>query len=1040
MQELRFQALLSGMARRERSFPGMTMVPTPEQQTILDLGLTSIRVRAGAGTGKTTTIALVISNLVTNHGVDPERILGITFTNKAAAELASRVADLAPDTIDQARQVEVHTYHGFAAQILSEFGVLVGVDTRSGVITPTFARQIIRDVFYHSRHTHLDVTLRNSLDQIRRLGDQLGDHLLLPEDIIKAAAIHEEDDTWLRRVEMARTLAGYNAAKAELGVADYSDLVTLSTRLAQDHPALADGIRERYRVVVLDEYQDTNPAQRVLITTVFGNGFPVIAVGDEDQTIYEWRGASAQNFEDFVGHFPTRDGSPAHDQRLTLNRRSGPGILEVANVIRQKANPGADPLHAADDFATEVTTYWGRDAVAEASWIARQFESLHETGVPWSDMAVLFRKNKDFAVVIDVMARHDIPIEVANVGGLLSVPEISHLRAWLTTLHNPGDSSALSQILFGTGYRLGIADLAVLTRWLSAKAPENPDSEHPEPVTLLEAIESGDQIADLSPEARKRMSRFHDTYRDLLLETQGLTLAETCRLILDRTRAWQDIESLPPNPRLTARLNIYRFLDLADDWSPLRGRPSVAAFLDYLEDMEDEPAEELDSARLSGENAVTLVTVHRAKGLEWDNVAIPAVFKGNFPSRSMGFPDPVRFAHHLPVELRLDTIVAGMPDDQEARSAFFRHRHVTQEWRTAYVGVTRARKRLFVSGAYWYGTPEPRKTPAEPSELFELVESHPQVVSAGHAEAGERPDILRTPEGGPDPDPLFAEGWQSGVRMAIEDPGAVDRLAAETGVEDEYRRLVAEWDERLFKLGELGDVVTGEAAPSVSVTGLVTYAQCPKRYYWSDVDPLPRRRNRAADVGSEIHRRIELHQRGQVPFEDLAPDLYDSVDDGGDAEPGGYVAYEQSRFATTRARLVEAPFTLALDNGYLIRGRIDAIYDHEGRWEVVDFKSGRRRDDPSRIVQLEAYAVAVDEIDFAGTRPTSVDVTFAYLGGGLEEMTARADDAWVTAARDHLIELTDAIDSGEFGESPGEWCHHCDFLQFCEPGRQQVFG
>lgn len=1017
----------------------MTIVPTPEQQAILDLGLTSIRVRAGAGTGKTTTVALVISNLVANHGVDPEQILGITFTNKAAAELAERVAGLLPSALDPARQVEVHTYHGFAAQVLSEYGPLSGVETRGGIITPTFSRQLIQEVFYAEPHEHLDITYWGSMDRIRRLGDHLGDHLLRPEDMIRSAPIHAGDQIWEQRVEMARTLVGYNRAKAELGVVDYSDLVTLSTRILQEYPALAATIRDRYRVLVLDEYQDTNPAQRVLITTIFAGGFPVIAVGDEDQTIYEWRGASAENFENFADHFPTPDGHKAHDKSLTLNRRSGSGILEVANEIRRRANPAAESLAAAEEADTEVTTYWAKDALAEAEWIARQFEALHEDGVAWQDMAILFRKNKDFALVVDVLGRHDIPLEVANVGGLLSVPEISLLRAWLTVLQNPEDSTALAQILFGSEYRMGMADLAILTRWLATRAPETPDSEEPEPVTFVEAIESSDDVEGLSAEARNRLRHFHDIYRFLLVETQGRTLAETCRMILDRTRAWQNIEALPPNPRLTARLNIYRFLDLADDWSPLSGRPSVAAFLDYLTAMEDEPAEELDSARLSGENAVTLVTVHRAKGLEWENVAIPAVYKGNFPSSSVGgFPDPYRFGHHLPAEFRLDTTLDDLPETEDARKALFRQRQDLQEWRVAYVAATRAKRRLFVSGAHWYGQLETRSTVSEPAELFEMVESHESSVSDGHAELGPRPEILRAPELGRDPDPLFAAGWQSGLQMGIENPDEIDRIAAEAGVTEEYRRVSDDWEQRLFDLSEVGEMTVDVDIPTVSVTGLVTYAQCPKRYFWTDIDPLPRRRNLAATRGTEIHRRIELHQRGQVPFTEFEPGLYDAVEEPAPGDTGGFDAYEKSRFAAARARLVEAPFLLHLENGFRVRGRVDAIYADDGHWEVVDFKSGRPKDDPARMVQLEAYAVAVNEVEFAGEHPETLDVTFAYLGGGLHEVTTRADDEWVDSARSHLVEITDSIAFGEFDPDPGPWCHNCDFLQFCEPGRQEV--
>ena len=147
-------------------------------------------------------------------------------------------------------------------------------------------------------------------------------------------------------------------------------------------------------------------------------------------------------------------------------------------------------------------------------------------------------------------------------------------------------------------------------------------------MTLLEAIEEIDQIEGLRPEARAAYEHFLGVYRAVLIESQGMSLVEVCRLVLDRTRAWQDVERPPAINGLTARLNLHRLLDLAEEWSPLKGRPSLTAFLDYLDLMEDEPAEELDSAHLSGEDAVTLVTVHRAKGLEWDVVAIPAVTDG----------------------------------------------------------------------------------------------------------------------------------------------------------------------------------------------------------------------------------------------------------------------------------------------------------------------------------------------------------------------------------------------------------------------------
>ncbi len=1011
--------------------------PTAEQQAILDLGPTSIRVRAGAGTGKTTTVALAIANLVDKHGIAPESILGLTFTNKAAAELASRVRDLLPGSLDGARQVEVHTYHGFAAQLVSEFGPIAGVDSSKGIVTPTFGRQLIRDVVMNRDFEILDITNFRAVDKVRRLADQLGDHRLSPIDITRAGEIHAGDRIWDGRVEIASALVEYEATKARLRVVDYSDLVTKSVNVLQSHKHLADLVRSRYSVLVLDEYQDTNPAQRLLLTTIFDEGFPVIGVGDEDQTIYEWRGASTENFQLFTDHFRQPDGAPAVDLSLTLNRRSGGRILDVANEVRRKANPNADHLSPAEPSDSEVVAHWADDAIAEAEWIAGRFEMLRQEGARWSDMAILFRKNKDFSVVIDVLTQHDIPIEVANVGGLLSVPEISLLRAWLSILHDPNDSASVAHILLGSSYRMGLADLAALTRMVNRTARDE-DSERAPQLSLIEIMEDPSALETVRPEARQRFERFLETYRPILLETQGRSLAETVREILDRTKAWQDIDAMSPSSRLSARLNVYRFLDLVDDWSPLSGRPSLGAFLEYLEAMEEEPADELDSARLSGEDAVTLVTVHRAKGLEWDVVAIPAVVKGNFPSGSSQFPDPVRFSEYLPVELRLDSVLDDFPDDGTSQKAYLRERHMAQEWRVAYVALTRAKSHLFVTGSHWYGQPEPNKTPSQPSDLYTLVAAHPSSDSGDLPPVGVRPELLRLDESADAPDPLFPSGWQAALRMAIDDPERVDELAAQLGLEAAHSEQVDEWRQTLFDLSQVEDKDSAAPTPTVSVTGLVTYAQCPKRYYWSEVEPLPRRINTAAVRGNEVHRRIELHQRGQVPFDDLEPSLYDVVEGSETGGTSPYATYTASRFSEQKAALIEAPFSVSLDNGFSVRGRIDAVYEDGGRWEIVDFKSGRRSTDPSRMVQLEAYAVAAKHVDFGLRPPTEVDVTFAYLGDGLDEVSERADARWVSEAETHLGEITDSIAAGDFSESPGPWCHQCDFLRFCAPGKEQV--
>jgi DNA helicase II / ATP-dependent DNA helicase PcrA len=1021
----------------------MTFEPTPEQKSIIAHGLEPLRVSAGAGTGKTTTVAHRIAHLMSAHGFEPEQVLGITFTNKAAEELADRVREVVGNHVEPSRQVEIHTYHGFAAQLLREFGTLVGVERRTGVVTPTFTRQMMSAIVRSVPLPHLNATWPGTVDRIRKLSASLGDHLLAPSDVLLPA---EPAGPWPERADLLRAVSIYVSEKQRLGVVDYGDLIASAHRLITDHPWVADRIRGRYRAVVLDEYQDTNPGQRLLLASIFSDGFPVTAVGDADQTIYEWRGASIGNFRRFPSHFPASDGRPAITLPLSENRRSGTAILDVANDVRSKVDGGVrEPLRPTQDAARgRVRAGWFDDAVREADWIAEEVLRNHEAGSSWRDMAVLFRKNKDMALIRDALATLDIPTEVANLGGLLSVPEVVELHSWLRLLDDPGDGPALARLLMGSRHRLGMADLAVLGRWVASRYDDDPDDDEVPSHSLIEAIEHLAELGGLRPEAHEALERFLATYRRLLVAAQGSSLVELSRRVLDLTGSWRDVEAMSDARRLSARLNLYRFLDLTEQWSPLEGRPSLTSFLDYLRTMEEEPAEELDTARLAGADAVTLLTVHRAKGLEWPIVFLPGAYRGNFPSNVTGaYDNPFTKAESLPYDYRLDAedlppIDGEMSEDQV--KAFLKERHDSQEWRIAYVALTRAKESLTVTGAHWYGYPEPTKRPAARSPLYELVASHEVTeVVADSTEAPTRPDTLGyRSDRAPAPDPTFGDlGWQGALRSAIAGDDRLTDTAEALGVADAYHSAVADYQQLLFELPEPESTPTATGVQT-SVTGLVTYAGCPRRYFWSEVDRLPRRYSPAARRGVDVHRRIELHHKGIVPLDDVEPGLYDLP--GGDAEyasesASAFTTFSVSRFATLRPVLVEAPFEIRLGDSVRVRGRVDAIYGDEAGWEVVDFKSGRPSADPSARVQLEAYALAVRRGAFSTEAPELLSVTFAYLGDGLVERTEQVDAGWLQRAEEHLEDLASQIRAEQFDPVPSASCRRCDFLSFCPTGQ-----
>ncbi len=1015
----------------------MKFVPTAEQRAIIEFPMQPLRVIAGAGTGKTTTIVHRLAHLV-RSGLSPERAIGITFTNKAAEELAGRLRDVLPELADDGREVEVTTYHGFAYGLLQEFGAVVGVERDTEIIGPGFVRQLLHEAIASGDYETLDLTwIPARVDEAVDLGGQLARNLVTAQDLL---SYRDDSDPAPARAEIAAIALRYDQAKRDLGVLDYGDLILLTHRLLTENPAIAARIRNRYSAALLDEYQDTDPAQRELLRSVFGDGFPVTAVGDADQTIYEWRGASTTNFDNFPLHFPNEDGSPAATLPLTENRRSGSAILDAAHGVRSVLYGDEDfppLLPVATAERGSVSAEYLRTAVDEAEWIAEEIVRLHsEEEVRWRDIAVIFRKNGDMALVRDALQALDVPVEVGSLGGLLELPDVADLHAWLRTVERPGDSIALARLLLGPRYRLGMQDVAVLSAWIKpqrALLGEDPDLGWP----LVEAIDQLEEIEGLRPDARTRLIAFRKHYRRFLELAQGASLVDLCRQILDDTGIWNEVEAREDGAALTARVNLYRFLDLAEEWSPLRGRPTLQAFLSYLDLIaDDKSAAELDTANVGTEDAVVLLTVHRAKGLEWDTVFLPALTDGVFPVSRGALDDPDRLARFVPYQLRLETPVAPELEGEDRRDALRAVRD-RQEWRTAYVGITRAKSRLYLTGAHWHGG---AKKPRQPSPVMEAAVSPEGLAINHHApDPGEKPATMSIVSAAGAPDPLFPLGWREALRRTGAEPSWPATLVEGDGTA--YDAAVDQMHMLLDDLPEPPRDEPEQSGADTSVTGLVTMAQCPQRFFWSEVEPLPRRQAPAMRRGIKVHRLIELHGRGEMPLEEFSEDLYDVTEadlPSGDG-PDPYQVYLDSRFADSKPRYVEAPIDLGLPAGR-VRGRVDAVYEPApGHWEIVDFKSGRNKNSSSALVQLEAYAIAAADGALSPQAPERITVTFAYLGGGaVEEVTVDVDEEWLEEARDHLDRLLSSAAGPEWPQTPSDACVSCDFLRFCEAGRRRV--
>ncbi len=1068
--------------------------PTEEQWRAISYPLEPFALIAGAGSGKTSVMAarvvylgmVAAGMLEADHpGVAPGNVLCLTFTNKATEHLRLRVRRALTELrLDEGEEPEIANYHGFAAQVLERHGMLIGLEPGQRVITPAQRAQIAERVLDSMTFRNLTTRWQPTIvGNILALDEQLQNHLVLPEEVeahvrgkldtLRAARSAEPYQAALERLELAEAVRRFRALKAELGVIDFGDQIADAVRIVTQHPEVGEAYRDRFGAVLLDEYQDTNHAQAVLMATIFGGGHPVTAVGDPDQNIYAWRGASLYNLIEFPQVFRRRDGSPAERLPLYTNFRSGARILAAADRIigalpaEQRPDPDKQlrPWDPNGDGHVGVTQH--DHEVAEAEAIAERIHALHDAGTPWREVAVLCRTHRLFESLQLAFAAREVPAEFIGLAGLVRTPEVVEVLAYARAAANADDSVALARILTGPRYRVGYADLARVAAWTKTsesalrrrlqeqRLQVDEDLVESEPYLIAEALEHLDEVEGLSAEGRRRLEAFAAELAGLR-EAARRPVPEFLAEVLRRIELGAELEA-EVDPALAAakRRNLSAFLDQVHAFQPVEGELTLRGFLGYLDTMEED--REWSPVQPSEEDSVKVMTVHAAKGLEFDTVFVPGLANGLFPNDRVQH-NPARRGASLDVELRRDR--ALLPRFDGVMSHFtsaLRTQEEFEERRTAYVALTRAKQRLFASSAVWYGENlRARKVGKFLMELVQWGRSQADVeltyaseeASADDAQnplAGYRQRFVR-PWPGPalrdETDELFPAGWrraalEAAARGRIPDD-LLDALPAQErsafdAASAERRTLAAHLLEREADVDE----ATGPPR-TITVSATIDYARCPKRFYWSVVRPLPRFSGPAARIGTEIHAWIERRSSGQTSLLELeeAPDLAPEEIAG---EPGRIErlrsAFLASRFADMVPLYAERPFLLPV-GGRFVGGRIDAIYGTpDGPWEVVDYKTGNRPpdDDPLARSQLDLYALAC--LDVWGKRPEQLTLTYLYLSSGAEVSFAVEDPEPLRA---RVATWLRGIEDGAFDPTPGPACRWCDFRPFCDAGREWV--
>lgn len=777
--------------------------PTREQAAIIAAPVEPLLVVAGAGSGKTETMAARVVWLVANSYVQPEQVLGLTFTRKAAGELAHRVRTRLGQLVRRlgrngrhpfddplSGEPTVATYHSYAGRVVTEHGLRAGYEPATRLLTEASRWQLVDLIVrtYDGDMSEVDRMPSTVTDAVLALAGELDEHLVEPDHLAAwtgrfFADVQSRPGRVYADVRRALTLAqvrlkllplvrAYARRKEDFEAMDFADQLARAARVARDHPVVGEIERDRYRVVLLDEYQDTSHAQVVLLNALFGGGHPVTAVGDPCQSIYGWRGASAGTLDRFRTEFAQTDGAPAQVRTLTTSWRNRPEILGVANALAtplRAAGARVPELRAALSVKEPIPHRTPRGFAAgtvhcallstyadEADWIAdsllRAWQGAagtpgvmpeHLPVVARPTTAVLVRLRSQIPAIESALRARGLPVDVVGLGGLLDTPEVRDVVCTLRVLADPTDGAALLRLLTGARWRIGPRDLVALhrrARAIAAARRQLAADDEPEIVPdVLDEATLVEALADLGPApaySAEGYARLRAAAQELGLLRYRLDqslpdlIADVERTIgLDvevAVRAGRD----GAGDAGLARGHLDALGDVAARFSGETPGATLSAFLAYLAAAEDEERGLAPGEVEVVEGAVQVLTAHAAKGLEWDVVAVAGLSRGVWPG-------PVRNSDHwlgglgvLPFPLRGDADglpVLALAEAEEQRgvaqaladfTAAWRAHDEREERRLAYVAVTRPRRLLLCSG-HWWG--EGTKRPRGPSALLRDV-------------------------------------------------------------------------------------------------------------------------------------------------------------------------------------------------------------------------------------------------------------------------------------------------------------------------------